>query len=328
MLDQLAIRTESLLVPDEKFDNLIDRFLLSQDIKPTSKYAYRRNLRPFLVWLTQEGIHSPTREDILVYKNHLEAKGHASFTLSNYLVAVRRFFEWLEGIKLYPNVAKGIKGTKRPRGFKKDPLTVSQVKELLSQIDRSTLLGKRDFALVNLLVRTGLRTIEAIRADVGDIRQEGGEAALWIHGKGRDMKDEFVLATQETLKPIMEYLAERGEVKESDPLFASLSDMNLGERPTTRSISRIVKSYLRKIGLNSERLTAHSLRHTAITLALKGGATIQEAQALGRHANINTTLIYAHNIDRVAQAPERKIDAVLAGTIGGDGTTGCSSLVS
>ena len=70
---------------------------------------------------------------------------------------------------------------------------------------------------------------------------------------------------------------------------------------------------MRKIGLNSDRLTAHSLRHTAITLALKGGATIQEAQALGRHANINTTLIYAHNIDRLTQAPERKIDVVLNG---------------
>jgi len=96
-------------------------------------------------------------------------------------------------------------------------------------------------------------------------------------------------------------------------LFPSLSDMNLGQRLTTRSVSRIVKSYLRKIGLNSNRLTAHSLRHTAITLCLQGGATIQEAQALGRHANINTTLIYAHNIDRLTQAPERKIDAVLNG---------------
>ena len=61
------------------------------------------------------------------------------------------------------------------------------------------------------------------------------------------------------------------------------------------------------------RLTAHSLRHTASTLSLQGGATIQEAQALGRHASIDTTMLYAHNIERIAQAPERKIAELLAG---------------
>ena len=310
---QLVVRGTTSRELAEQLDALIERFLSAQDIKPTSQQAYRRLLRPFFRWLTHEGIRSPNREDILAYKRALEAQGRSAFTLSNYLVVVRRFFEWAEGMKLYPNIAKGVKGAKHPRGFKKDPLTVDQAKELLASLDRSTVLGKRDFALINLLLRTGLRTIEAVRADVGDIRQQSGEAILWIHGKGRDAKDEFVLLTEKTLKPINEYLAERGKTEDAEPLFASLSDMNQGQRLTTRSVSRIIKSYLRKIGLNSDRLAAHSLRHTAITLALKGGATIQEAQALGRHANINTTLIYAHNIDRLTQAPERKIDVVLNG---------------
>jgi len=310
---QLVVRGATSRELAESLDTLIERFLSAQDIKPTSTQAYRRALRPFFRWLTQSGIRSPNREDILAYKRALEAQGRSAFTLSNYLVVVRRFFEWAEGMKLYPNIAKGVKGAKHPRGFKKDPLTVDQAKELLASLDRSTVLGKRDFALINLLLRTGLRTIEAVRADVGDIRQESGEAILWIQGKGRDAKDEFVLLTEKTLKPINEYVAERGKTEDSEPLFASLSDMNQGQRLTARSVSRIVKGYLRRIGLNSDRLTAHSLRHTAITLALKGGATIQEAQALGRHANINTTLIYAHNIDRLTQAPERKIDVVLNG---------------
>jgi integrase/recombinase XerD len=86
---------------------------------------------------------------------------------------------------------------------------------------------------------------------------------------------------------------------------------NKGERLTTRSVSRIVKQHLRGIGLDSDRLTTHSPRHTAITFSLLGGASIQEARALGRHADINTTMIYAHNIHRIADAPERKIDALL-----------------
>lgn len=195
---------------------------------------------------------------------------------------------------------------------KDNRLILKRSQEMEALVDRSTLQGKRDYSLLNLLVRTALRTVEVIRAEVGDIRQETGEAVLWIQRKGRDVKDEFVLLTQDTLKLLNEYLQTRGRVEDKAPLFASLSDRNRDERLTTRTIREIVKTNLKGIGLNNERLTAHSLRHTAITLSLMGGASIQEAQALGRHANINTTLIYAHNINRIAQAPERKIDALLA----------------
>jgi len=306
-------------------DGLIGRFLASQDVKQASKDTYRRALTQFMSWIAENGILSPSREDILRYKEELTARGLKAYSVSAYLVAVRKFFEWAESIKAYPNIAKNIKGSKRTRGFRKDPLTVSQIKELLSSIDRSDIQGKRDFAILNLLIRTGLRTIEAIRADVEDIRQESGEAVLWIQGKGRDSKDEFVLLTAETLKPINEYLQARGNSNTAiqynsnmvnrqdskEPLFTSLSDRNRNKRLTTRTLRNIVKDNLKGIGLENSRLTAHSLRHTAITLALQGGATIQEAQALGRHADINTTLVYAHNINRIAQAPERKIDAVL-----------------
>ena len=310
---ELTTRRGNSFSSEAGLADLIQHFLLAQDIKPSSKHLYRIGLTRFLVWLKEQEEREPTRQTILAYKADLNAKRFSALTISNYLVAVRRFFEWAEGVKLYPNIAKGIKGAKRPKGFRKDPLTVAQVKELLNTIDCSTPLGKRDFALLNLLIRTGIRTIEVVRANVGDIRQESGEALLWIQGKGRDAKDEFVLLTEKTLKPIQAYLSERSKPVDAEPLFASLSDMNRGHGLTTRSISRIVKGHLRRIHLNSERLTAHSLRHTAVTLCLQGGATIQEAQALARHADINTTLIYAHNIDRLAQAPERKVDAALNG---------------
>lgn len=312
-MKQLAVMPESGVVLQGVLGELIERFLLSQDIKESSKEVYQRELRQFISWITDEGIQSPTREDILAYKGHLKAQGFSSNSIKAYLVATRKFFEWTEGIKLYPNIARGIKGGKQEKGFRKDHLTKEQVKELLASIERVTLQGKRNYALLNLLIRTGLRTIEVIRSDVEDIRQQSGEAVLWIQGKGRDAKDEFVLLTEETLKPIREYLQARGKVADSAPLFTSLSDRNRNQRLTTHSISRIAKKHLRGIGLDSGRLTAHSLRHTAITLSLQGGATPQEAQALGRHANINTTLIYAHNINRIAQAPERKIDAILSG---------------
>ncbi len=133
--------------------------------------------------------------------------------------------------------------------------------------------------------------------------------------------DASVLLTGETLKPIYQYLQARGSAKSEEPLFSSLSHRNGGDRLTTRTARRIIKARFHQIGIDSDRLTAHSLRHTAVTLSLKAGSTIQEAQALARHTNINTTLIYAQNIDRIKQAPERKIDALIAGNIGNIGNT-------
>ena len=79
----------------------------------------------------------------------------------------------------------------------------------------------------------------------------------------------------------------------------------------TRTVSGIAKSAMRAIGLDDRRHTAHSLRHTAVTYALLGGAKVEEAQEMARHANINTTLIYSHHVDRIQNAAERKIESIL-----------------
>ena len=301
------------LIREPELESLIAEFLRAQDVRESSRDTYRKGLKRFLSWLQSRGVTSPTRETLLEYKDALRDAGLSPLSVSSYIVTVRKFFTWLEVTRGLPNIARGIKGARRTRGFRKDPLTLPQVKELLASIDRREILGLRDHALITLLTTTGLRTVEAIRADVEDIRQEGGEALLWIQGKGRDTKDEPAVLPAETLKPLYEYLTARGPAKKDAPLFTSLSNRNGGGRLNTRTLRRIIKERLRAIGIDSDRLTAHSLRHTAITLSLKGGATIQEAQALARHANINTTLIYSHNIDRIKQAPERRIAAMLSG---------------
>ena len=294
--------------------DLVSFFLNDMDVRESSKALYKRTLKQFMDWLNTNKIKSPIRQDILDYKRFLVKYKYSPGTVASYLIIVKKFFAWVEQTNLYPNIAAGIKGPKQSRTFKKDPLGPDQIKKLLD-VDCSTLEGKRNFAILNLLVRTGLRTIEAIRPNIEDIRQESGKPVLWIQGKGRDEKDAFVLLTESTYTPIMQYLNERKNIKANDPLFCSCSRRNKGGRLTTRTISSIVKTRLRKIGLNSSRLSAHSLRHTAITISLLAGASLQEAQALGRHGNINTTLIYSHNLDRVKNAAENKIEAYLSKSV-------------
>jgi len=307
MTNQLAIQYSDSLIRSNRIDNLVEAFINAQDVRHSSRDAYKKALRAFTGWLTGHGLHNPVREDVLAYRDSLHALGLSPFTVSSYIVAVRKFFSFLESTIGYPNIASGIKGAVRSRGFRKDPLTIDQVRELLNSIDRSAIQGSRDYALLNLMLHTGLRTIEIIRADVGDISQQSGEATLYVHGKGRDSKDEFVLLTPNATKPIYAYLQARGKVHEANPLFVSLSDRNRNARLTTKSIRGIVKRHLREIGIDSERLTAHSLRHTFATVALMNGAPLLQVKEALRHSSVETTMVYAHSLDRIKNAAEKYV---------------------
>lgn len=293
----------SLNVPE-----ISETFLSCLDIRDNSKSSYRKGLNKFLEWLESNTITQPDRTDILDFKACLIESGLAANSINSHLVAVKRFFAFLEGERKYPNVAKDIKGMKQPKKHLRESLTTSQIEQLLQRFDTSTLQGQRDFAIVNLMARTGLRTIEVIRANIGDIKQQGGEALLFIQGKGRDSKDDFVILTEKALKPILAYLKARGRTKPGDPLFTSLSDRNRGKRLTTRTIRGIVKEALRAINIDSLKLSAHSLRHSFATLSLRAGAPLLQVKEALRHSSIETTQKYLHNLDRIERAAERYLD--------------------
>ncbi|WP_051412054.1 tyrosine-type recombinase/integrase [Halonatronum saccharophilum] len=309
-MEEMKVRKNQII--ELSIKDLVDKFIAAQDVAKSSRQIYQRELRQFINWLEStdriETLNSLAREDILQYKRDLIKSQMSSYTISSYITVVRKFFQWLESEKIYPNITQNIKGMKKPKGHKKNCLTVDQIREALNSINREDLNGKRNYAIFNLLVRTGLRTVEVARVNVGDIRQKSDQAVLYIQGKGRDQKDDFVILTKEALKPIRDYLAARGDIiGEQEPLFISHSNRNYGKGLTTRSIRRVIKGILKEIGLNTTRYSAHSLRHTAITLAIKGGASLQQTQAMARHSDPKTTMIYYHNLNRVEEGAEKKI---------------------
>ena len=304
------ISSTELKTKADSVEELINRFIYSLDTKPTTANTYKKALKQFIKWLFDNGIYEIGREDLTAYKRFLMAN-YSAATVSSYITALKAFYKWLEAERITPNIAATLKGAKTAKGFKKDTLTPEQAKKILNNINRETIEGLRDYAIFNLLIRSGLRTIEAQRANINDIQQIAGQTVLYIQGKGRDSKDDFIILTPATLEPIKAYINAGQKRNGEAPLFISHSRRNSGERLTVRSISRIIKKAMRAAGIDSERLTAHSLRHSAITYSLLGGATLQEAQQLARHTSILTTTIYAHNINRLAAKTENKIDMFL-----------------
>lgn len=290
-------------------DLVLDEFIATLDATPTTKETYLKGVRKFIKWCDDNEVSEVNKINLIAYKDYLK-ENYKATSISMYITSLKKLYKFLEG-KGIKNLASDIKGAKNSKGFKKDTLTIEQSKDLLKSIDRSTNEGKRNYALIHLLITTGLRTIEIERSNIEDIRTIGSQAVLYIQGKGHDDKDEYVKLTYETLKALNEYLITRNNKDDKQPLFISLSDRSNGERLKTRSIRDIIKKAYKNIGIDSDKITAHSLRHTAITLSLIGGATIQEAQQLARHTNINTTMIYAHNLNRLDNKAEQSIQNLL-----------------
>ena len=291
------------------------KWLNEIDVARETKRTYCNGMKSFERFMVQRHLScDDLREgDLLAFKHSIESR-LAPDTVLTYLIGVRSFFRWLNAPEMSCAAAR-VKGMRKTREFKKDILTPMQASLMLDCVRGDSAIDMRNFAMLNLMLRTGLRSIEVIRADRGDIRTAAGCPVLYVHGKGRMSKDEFVVLTDAAFRPIERYLQTRSRVAASDPLFTSTSNRNNGGRLTTRTVSRIAKNAMRSIGLDDSQHTAHSLRHTAVTYALLGGAALEEAQTMARHASINTTMVYSHHIDRIKNAAENKIGNVLDGAL-------------
>ena len=277
--------------------NLFERFIDYTDRKPTTIKGYVTCIRQFVEWLDCNGITQPKREDIKAYRDHLTSSDLATGTQTQYLRAVKHFFKWTASEGLYPNIADNIHGAKVRRDIhRKDPFPLEAVEQIADTIDRSDEQGKRLHIMFLLNFVDGLRTIELHRADVGDLKTIGGDTYLYIQGKGHDEKDTPKYITPEMKKEIDEYLEIRTEkVTAKSPLFTSTSNRSKGGRIATTTISTMIKEMLVNAGYDSDRLTAHSLRHTSGTGAHKAGIDLYGVQHLMRHCDPATSEIYIHD---------------------------------
>ena len=314
-----VFKNEAALISSRDTQSLIGAFLGGLDVKESSRRLYGRTLKQFFSWVDLEGLRLPelTKADIAEYKSYLENTLKLSpVTIGGYIVSLRKFYEWIEAEGLYKNITKGIKTPQRSQAFEKQYLSERKSRELLEYFKGNSL---RDYAIVNLMLRTGLRTIEVSRAQIGDICYMGEQRVLKIWGKGKSEADKgrdynFVVLTDKTYLPIKNYLeATRRGAKSGEPLFTSNSHQNQGEQLSTRTISGLCKEGLKAIGLDGKEYTAHSLRHTTASLLLGHGETLLAVQHVLRHASVNTTQRYTKLKERemrLTNAPETALDFV------------------
>jgi integrase/recombinase XerD len=240
-------------------------------------------------------------------------------TIKQYLQSVKQFFSWTAAEGRYPNIAANIHAPKVTNTHRKDSLTPDEVQEIersitanaaeraqdaeaaakdtAGRMQRTDEQGKRLYAMYLLAVNAGLRTIEISRANIKDIEVKNGKAILYVWGKGHTAPDTKKPLAPAVYEAIADYLNSRSDnPTNNSPLFAATGNRSGGQRIAPTTISKMLKRAMQAAGYDSDRLTAHSLRHTAgqAVMALTDN-NIYKAQQYMRHSNPATTEIYLEN---------------------------------
>ena len=239
-------------------------------------------------------------------------------TIKQYLQSVCQFFKWTAAEGLYPNIAENIHAPKvKHDTHRKEALTAAEVqtiensitrkaaeslneaeqaqKDTEGRMQRATEKGKRLYAMYLLTVTAGLRTIEISRANIKDLEEKGGCTYLYIWGKGHTEADTKKALAPEVAAAIKDYLKSRTDRPTgASPLFVATGNRSKGKRIAATTISTMLKGAMKEAGFNSERLTAHSLRHIAGTNAMQLTGDLYTTQQYMRHSSPATTEIYLH----------------------------------
>lgn len=311
----VEIQTNKIQVNNLFSDSLVSRWLKFAGVSEKSITTYTGAIKQMFLYFRNNSIAKPVREDLENWRDSLIDAGKSANTVRLYVTSAKLFFRWLEQDGIYKNIADHLKSrVKVSPEHKKDFLSKEQSRQLLNFAKgKGTLKDLRDRAIIALMLTAGLRTIEICRADVKDIRRVSGSYFLFVQGKGRSEKAEAVKLAPQVYSLIQSYLKTR-KAKGDEALFVSTSNFCKNQRLDTQTIRKLVKKDLRAIGLDSSRLTAHSLRHTAATQMLLNGVKLEEVQQVLRHKNITVTQVYNHSIQRLKNQAENVVADCVFGT--------------
>ena len=264
---------------------------IAGQLAPSSKRVYLNDTKHFALWMQEHGIvpQEMTRSDMIAYRLHLAESSYAKTTKQRmFSVACRLMNEQYITGHVKEKVTESLKG------FKTDSdetthtaLSKPQARDMLESIEKNTKQGKRDYALILMLVKTGVRRAELVALNRSDIKMmDGHHVAVIEHGKGD--KRRIVKLRVDVFRALEDYLAARGS--EGEALFVSF---RRGDHPTSsRMTDKAVELLVKKYAPAGTELTPHGLRATFATLALESEAQLHQVQYALGHADPRTTERY------------------------------------
>jgi site-specific recombinase XerD len=275
---------------------------------PDAQRGYRHAIDEFMDWYCSEPRLSFSKTVVTRYRMHLESRRLAPGTINLRLGAVRRLvYEAADCGLLSADLAAGIR---RVNGVKKlgvrlgNWLTADQSHALWQAPERERTKGKRDRALLGLLLACGLRRRELAALSVGHLQQREGHWAIvdlrgkaghvrtipvpdWVHG----LLNDWMKAAGITSGSLFRHVSSDGKV--------------WGESVTEKLVWHVVKEFAAKIGVT--KLALHDLRRSCARLCRAAGGELEQIQFLLGHVSVQTTERYLGCTQRVSSAVNDRI---------------------
>lgn len=254
--------------------------------------SYEKDLKTWLTFLNEikTDYKEVTYQEVRLFLQQSYEKKLSRKSVGRTMSAIKMFYRFLvsEGvIKANPiTLVKTGKGVSMLPKF----LYEQEMEALYSSIDTSGVLGKRNFALLELLYATGIRVSECCSLKLSDFNFDG--SMLLVHGKGGKMR--YVPLGEFVIHAMQDYLAIRCELMSKSSHTSDIVFLNNRGTPLT---DRGVRDILKRITLKTSehmKLTPHMIRHTFATHLLNNGADLRAVQELLGHVNLSSTQIYTH----------------------------------
>ena len=287
--------------------------LVFGEYSPNTQRAYARAFRDFQEWANIRELNEMENFDplrMLEYKNFLKSSGKKPATINQTMSGLRKVCKVLTEfgyLKHNPFKSSLIRAEKIDSAASKGALQVSQLNamieanEIMEYDGRiAPLLRFRNGLVLKFLYLTAARRGEAADLLWNDIVQDGSfQVAILRHTKsGKEQRIKLRKELNEELEEWKIMLQENNVVTTN--VFPSLGFRTMGDKMSGKGINDVIVRLGKAIGLN---ISAHFLRHTAITLALELGEPLQKVQSYARHASANTTIRYFHDRQLLEKNP-------------------------
>ena len=311
------VLTQNRAVGERQKTHFIRHFLNLKG--SSSKYtaiSYERDILDFfqvekIEEITIEQIVAVNMFDVEHYLLDLKGKGCASATINRKVSSLSSLYKWLLKYQdnrtgralLYFNPFGNLRDEKPKVNYKETEfLTSEECVKLLSVFDTKKILDLRNKTIMYLALTTALRKSELINIKLKDIAKYGEYDVIHVIRKG-SKKD--MVKIQPIVKSLIYDYVKRTDRNFNDHAEAYLfighsRNKRNNEKLDPSSLNYMIKAACKKADIN-KHLKVHSTRHTAITLAITGGASIEKVRDFAAHQNIATTNRYVHSIDKLKE---------------------------
>ena len=247
--------------------------------------AYRRDLDQYLDFLGEK---EPDPSDIDDFVDHLHRRTLAPASVARKVAAVRGLHRFLVSEGLALEDPTRLLDPAKPRESFPKALTVEQTFALVEAPDVGALSGRRDRALLEFLYGTGARVSEAVGVDLPALDLEAKTVIL----TGKGDKQRLVPLGSSATASVLAWLPDRLAISKPGAASEALFLNRRGGRLSRQSAFRIVRHHAARVGIDPATVSPHTLRHSAATHMVEGGADLRSVQVMLGHARISTTQVY------------------------------------